>query len=741
MNPLHHLFKSSDKNTTRNIAVNAIVIITLFLGIGLNFVIESKVFNSVKHHTEKTDFVIQHEKYKRVIDKTNFELAQLDNQFSNYLLSGDSQKLRTFQLQLSEVEKNIQSVKNGAAQFVPKYLVNIFVHKANNRIWYKNQILENYQTNGQSVAMNMLNSDESKHIYNEYSQGNLEIINALNSKIENLNQAIIAEKASILSLDGKWNIISLVFMLLIALLVVYKMTETNRLNDRLVYSVQKEKHAQLVKDQFMSNMTHELRTPLNSILGYTNLLSKRTHTTEIQNWIQAINASGNMLMEVVNDVLDYSKLESGYIQFSNEPFNLDTVLLNLKNIMANRADSKKLSFSVLKDNSLPVNFMGDEKKLMQILINLTGNAIKFTEKGSIKVEVISKKNLGGKLWLEFLVSDTGIGISEDNLPHIFDRFYQIETGFTKKYAGTGLGLPIVKQLIDMQGGSIVVKSKPENGTTISFMLPYDVHEGVVEKESSINLAPVKSMHQPKRKRILVVDDHELNRDLLRFLLKEYDYTVETAANGLEAIEKLKQKKFDLALMDIQMPELNGIETTKRIRTQLEMNLPIIAFTAFNQPTEKKACLEAGMDAYLAKPVNENELLRLLNFYLSEDHEEVNNSISGLVNYDQITGIAGTNKEFINQLLTKAIDLIPSELDNLYQAIINTDKNQSKEIAHHMRSTLGLVGADASIIEKVKSIEYADITVSGERQRALICFDELKKALQLVITELQQYIAA
>lgn len=741
MNLLQHLYKSSDKKSTRNIAVNAIVIIILFLGIGLNFVIESKVFNSVKHHTEKTDYVIQHEKYKREIDKTSFELAQLDNQLSQFLLSGDSQKLRNYQFQLSEAEKNIQSVKEGAAEFVPKYLVNIFVLKAKNRIWYKNQILENYQTGGQIIAMNMLNSEENKHIYSEYSQGNLEIINALNTKIENLNQSIIVEKAGILNLDGKWNMICLVFMLLIALLVVYKMTETNRLNDRLVYSVQKEKHAQMVKDQFMSNMTHELRTPLNSILGYTNLLSKRNHTTEIQNWIQAINASGNMLMEVVNDVLDYSKLESGYIQFSNEPFNLDTVLLNLKNIMANRADSKKLSFSVLKDNSLPVNFMGDEKKLMQILLNLTGNAIKFTEKGGIKVEVISKKNLGGKLWLEFLVSDTGIGISEENIPHIFDRFYQIETGFTKKYAGTGLGLPIVKQLIDMQGGSIVVKSKPENGTTISFVLPYDVHEGSVEKESEINLAPVKSMHQPKRKRILVVDDHELNRDLLRFLLKEYDYSVETASNGLEAIDKLKEKKFDLVLMDIQMPELNGIETTNRIRTQLEMKLPIIAFTAFNQTSEKRACLEAGMDAYLAKPVNENELLRLLNFYLSEDHEEVNNSVSGLVNYDQIKGIAGNNKEFINQILSKAIDLIPSELDNLYEAIISTDKKQTKEIAHHMRSTLGLVGTDASIVEKVKFIEYADVTVQEERQRVLICFDELKKGLQQVITELQEYIAA
>ncbi len=736
-------FNFQFKKSSRNLAVNAAVIVILFAGIGINYFIESKVFDSVKYHTSKTDSVIKYEKYKQVIDKTNFEIAQLDGKLSNYLLSGDAEKLNNYKLQLTETENKFSAIAEDASLYAPKYLVNIFIHKAKNKVWYKNQILDAYHQYGKVYALKMMNSEEYTKISNEYAQGNAELAKALNGTIAGLNQSVVKNKLALLNLDGKWNFISLVFMLLIACLVVYQMIETKRLNEKLHESVQKEKQAQAIKDQFMSNMTHELRTPLNSILGYTNLLLKRNHTQETKSWIHAIHTSGKMLMEVVNDVLDYSKIESGYIQFANEPFNLDAVLYDLKNVMVNRADSKKISLSILKDNSLPVNLAGDEKKLMQILINLVGNAIKFTEKGGVKIEVALKKNLGDKLLLEFIVSDSGIGINEKNLPHIFDRFYQIESGYTKKYSGTGLGLPIVKQLIDMQGGSIIVKSSPSTGTAFSFVLPFEEYTGSIENETELNLAPVKSILNKKQKKILVVDDHELNRDLLISLLKEHEYAAETATNGLQAIEKLMHTKFDVVLMDIQMPELNGIDTTKRIRSQLQMNTPIIALTAFNQPTEKKACLDAGMDAYLAKPVNEQDLLQLLGYYLhgETDNDHLNQSISGLINYEQIKGVTGNNKEFTNHILSRAISMIPDELNELYKAIVAKKKNETQEIAHHLRSTLGLIGADETVVDKLVQIEYTDVSDPLQNAEAIGCYKELYLMLDSVLHELQQYIAA
>jgi signal transduction histidine kinase/CheY-like chemotaxis protein len=741
--PIRNFFRLLFTKSSKNIVVTAAVVIILFAGIGINYFIESKVFDSVKYHTSKTDSVIKFEKYKQVIDKTNFEIAQLDSKLSNYLLSGNAEQLNIYQLQLQEVEAKFSSISEDASLYAPKYLVNIFLHKAKNKIWYKNQVLDAYHQHGKAYALKMMNSEEYTKILNEYAQGDAELVKSLNAAIAGLNQSVVKSRSALLNLDGKWNFISLVFMLLIGCLVVYQMIETRRLNTKLYQSVQKEKQAQAIKDQFMSNMTHELRTPLNSILGYTNLLLKRNHTAETKNWVNAIHTSGKMLMEVINDVLDYSKIESGYIQFANEPFNLDAVLFDLKNIMINRADSKKISLSVLKDNSLPLNLAGDEKKLMQILINLVGNAIKFTEKGGVKIEVALKKNLGDKLLLEFIVSDTGIGISEKNLPHVFDRFYQIESGYTKKYSGTGLGLPIVKQLIDMQGGSIIVKSSPESGTTFSFVLPFEEYAGQLETETDVNLAPVKSIISKQNKKILVVDDHELNRELLVSLLNEHGYSAKTAANGLQAIEKLTHTKFDVVLMDIQMPELNGVETTKRIRSQLQMNIPIIAFTAFNQPAEKKACLDAGMDGYLAKPVNEQELMHLLHFYLYQqsDADQYNQALSGLINYDQIKTITGSNKEFANHILAKAIAQIPGEMDELYKAVFAKKKNETKEIAHHLRSTLGLIGADATILEKASSIEYADVSDTRQQADALVWYHELNQILSTVLTELQQYIAA
>jgi signal transduction histidine kinase/DNA-binding response OmpR family regulator len=718
--------------------VSCLVIFFLFAGIIFNYFLEQGVNNSVEKHNKAAALIVKHEQYKQVIDKITFDLSKIDNNINEYLLTASPEKHAALMLQMEHLKETMYKVRNEATQYVPKYLVNILQHKVRNRTEYQQSIITTFDLYGREKALLLLNNADDQITSKEYVKSQAELTAALNARAKQMNEVLMAEQAGTLRLDSWLNIASLVLMLVIALVVLYQTTRISILNKKLGVAVKKMQHATRVKDQFMSNITHELRTPLNSILGYTNLLLKRHHEPESEKWLQAVNSSGSMLLDIVNDVLDYSKLESGYLSMVSEPFNLDEVLSNLKNIMLNRAETKALSLVILKDHSLPETLMGDEKKLKQILINLTGNAIKFTEKGSIKVEVALHKQIGRQYWLQFSVTDSGIGISPANLQHIFERFYQVENSHTRKYSGTGLGLPIVKQLVDLQGGTITATSITGEGTTFTIIMPFET--AVQKEETDANImAPVHKMTHAAGKRILVVDDHELNRDLMVLLLKEYKYHVVTAKNGYEALELLKQKHFDLVLMDVQMPELNGIETTLKIRNLLALDVPVIACTAFSQPSEKQACFEAGMNDYLGKPVEERELLRLLNLYLGLETNEKQDTMA-LINFKQIQGITGNNKELIAIMLQKAMEAIPTELEQLHRSIIDKKYVQVREQAHTMCSTLGLLGAPDEAMALAKKIQSsADSPATGET--TLQHYYELNSIVEQLMVQIRHYLAA
>lgn len=725
------------RGISRPSLITALVIFVLFAGIFFNYYLEQGVNRSVEKHNNASALIVKHEKFKQVIDKVTFDLSKIDNDINQYLLTPTPEKHAALMQQMEKLNETMYQVRNEATQYVPKYLVNIFQHKVRNRTDYQKSIITTFDFYGREKALLLLNNTDDQTTGKEYVKSQSELTAALNARVKQMNEVLMAEQAGTLRLDSWLNVASLILMLVIALVVLYQTTRISILNKKLGVAVKKMQHATRVKDQFMSNITHELRTPLNSILGYTNLLLKRHHEPEAEKWLQAVNSSGTMLLDIVNDVLDYSKLESGYLQVASEPFQLDDVLSNLKNIMLNRAETKALSLVILKDHSLPETFMGDEKKLKQILINLTGNAIKFTEKGTVKVEISLHKKIGGQHWLQFQVTDSGIGISPANLQHIFERFYQVENSHTRKYSGTGLGLPIVKQLVDLQGGTITATSIIGEGTTFTIVMPF---ETAVQKEQTDtnSMAPVHKMTHAAGKRILVVDDHELNRDLMVLLLKEYKYHVVTAKHGYEALELLKKKHFDLVLMDVQMPELNGIETTLKIRNLLALDVPVIACTAFSQPSEKQACLQAGMNDYLGKPVEERELLRLLNLYLGLETNEKQDML--LINFKQIQGITGNNKELMTVMLQKAMEAIPSELEQLHRSIVDKQFVQVREQAHTMCSTLGLLGAPDEAMVLAKKIQGSvDSQATGEN--TLKYYHELNSIVEQLMVQIRHYLAA
>jgi len=387
--------------------------------------------------------------------------------------------------------------------------------------------------------------------------------------------------------------------------------------ERLDSAIRAKEHAEnseRFKQQFLANMSHEIRTPMNSIVGVTNLLVNSPLNDGQKKYLNVIRKSAENLLVIINDILDLSKIEAGKMEFEQTPFLVSDVLDTAYHTMLFRAEEKKLDFKLDIHDDVPKALIGDPVRLTQVLINLSGNAIKFTENGSVTIRVrLKNKNKNEESAdVEFSVIDTGIGIPEDKLGKIFESFSQASSDTTRKYGGTGLGLTISKQLIELQGGAIQVTSTMGQGTSFSFHLAYqigkteDVGKAVVQ-ESDASPSELKGIH------ILLVEDNPFNQmvavDTLTDLVKEIN--IDVADNGKIALDMLAKKDYDILLMDVQMPEMDGFEATQRIRTTFDApkrNTPIMAMTANVTLDEVEKCFESGMDQYISKPFAQQDLI-------------------------------------------------------------------------------------------------------------------------------------
>lgn len=373
------------------------------------------------------------------------------------------------------------------------------------------------------------------------------------------------------------------------------------------YSDAKEKaeESTKLKEAFLANMSHEIRTPMNAIIGFSDILSKRELGEEERDYVKTIKSAGENLLTIINDILDISKIEAGMMTFEEHTFSVKEIFKSLQVMLMGKANEKGLELIFSCDEDVPDSLTGDPTRLTQIIINLAGNAIKFTQKGNIHVSarVLWKEN--DTAILEFLIKDTGIGIPEDKLEHIFERFRQAESHITRKYGGTGLGLSIAKQLVQLQGGRLSVKSKIKTGSVFSFVIPYKRSEAVMLTHEVIG--EKYNMGQLSELNILLVEDNQLNVKLILSLFSEYKLKVEVAENGSVALEKIRGQNFDIVLMDMEMPVMNGYETATIIRHEMKNSIPIIAMTAHAMAGERERCLSLGMNDYISKPINANLL--------------------------------------------------------------------------------------------------------------------------------------
>lgn len=398
-------------------------------------------------------------------------------------------------------------------------------------------------------------------------------------------------------------------------IILYDITKLETAIHDLEISRKAAEDASKAKSRFLATMSHEIRTPLNGIVGMAELLASSDSAEEQKAYLQVLQSCSDSLLGVINEILDFSKIEAGKMELDRSSFSLSSLMDITVRAFVHQTAGKDLKLTCDISPGIPEKLAGDPGKLRQILVNLIGNAVKFTEQGEIEVKAELAKDEGRQVVVLFSVRDTGTGIPEDQISSLFQSFHQIDGSFTRKYGGTGLGLVIVKSLVEMMGGNVNVESKPGEGSRFYFSIPFEIPEN-----EEVRVLPGAGIEFPDREiSILLAEDNMANRMLMVKLLEKKNLKADIAENGKMVLDKLKEKAFDLILMDIQMPEMDGYETTGTIRKNEEdtgRHIPIIALTANATEEDRDRCMSTGMDDYLAKPVKPQRLYECLKRHIS-----------------------------------------------------------------------------------------------------------------------------
>lgn len=381
-------------------------------------------------------------------------------------------------------------------------------------------------------------------------------------------------------------------------------------NRELEIQKNKAEEATRLKGLFLANMSHEIRTPLNGIIGVSKMLEESSLNKDQKELNHIITTSGENLLNIINDILDFSKIEAGQIQIEHIPFSLNEIICNIIKLLKFKADEKGISLKADIDKNVPRKLIGDPYRLNQIITNLANNAIKFTESGSVIIQVSVLEKNGNSAEILFKVADTGIGISEEGKKKLFKEFSQVDCSTTRKYGGTGLGLSICQNLVTLVDGEIGVDSVENKGSEFWFSLKYEYSSEEVQPSSKVN------NEIPPNLKILYAEDNLVNQKVTKFMLRKINAACDLAGNGKQAIEMFQSKQYDLVLMDMYMPEVSGIESAKLIRefekaNSTENAVYIVAVTANAFSEDKQKCLDAGMNDFLSKPFKEADLLNII----------------------------------------------------------------------------------------------------------------------------------
>ncbi|MEZ4945765.1 MAG: ATP-binding protein [Cyclobacteriaceae bacterium] len=453
--------------------------------------------------------------------------------------------------------------------------------------------------------------------------------------------------------------------------------------------------AQKAKEQFLANVSHEIRTPINGIAGMATLLSQNPTVKEQATYLNAIKSAADNLKVIINDILDLASIESGKLNFEKIGFNLDDLLHSVVDSFSVQSVQKGIDLNYILDEKISKVLIGDPFRLNQILINLISNALKFTHEGQIDINCQLEKKGSKVQHIKIDVTDTGIGIPADKLNKIFESFSQADASVTRKYGGTGLGLTIVKQLVELQKGSISVSSVENKGTTFSIIIPYTIGSITeIEEKASVFNRKQNELTSLKDLRILLAEDNDINRLYATSMLKMWECTADTAENGYVALEKVRNNDYDIILMDIQMPVMDGFEATRAIKKSgsPKNEIPIIALTANSSSKDIERCLASGMDDCLGKPFTPENLFAVLVKYgqFKATQPEIK-SKKERIDLSYLKKMSNNDKTFVDEIINSFVLNTPKALKEIKSYIDSENWLKMEEQVHKIKPTLTMIG--------------------------------------------------
>lgn len=460
---------------------------------------------------------------------------------------------------------------------------------------------------------------------------------------------------------------------------------------------------QKAKQQFLANISHEIRTPINGIAGMASLLSQESSPEERRTYLNAIKHSAENLKVIINDILDLAAIDAGKLRFEMIPFSLHDILPSLVSMFAYQAKEKKLAFDYRVHPSLNRNLLGDPVRLNQILINLISNAVKFTHTGQIEIICSVEKKEKTKCIVKIQVIDTGVGVPSDKLDTIFESFSQADASVTRKYGGSGLGLTIVKQLVELQHGTIELKSEEHKGSNFIVRIPYSFAGSERKQKAAIpKSTDTITDKQLQGVRVLLVEDNDINRLYAKSILQQWNCIVDIAENGLVAIEMVKYNFYDVVLMDVQMPVMDGYEATRAIRmmdSPMRM-APIVALTANATKADVEKCLSSGMNDFLPKPFTPDDLYRKIARDLDikmQDPLTQKTAVrdkKGSFDLTYLRSVSDNNQEFLQEMIQTFVLSIPPVLAEMKESLTVKNWKKLSRLAHQIKPSFSLMGMES-----------------------------------------------
>ncbi len=649
-------------------------------------------------------------------------------------IEGLEKKIQQIEVELRQLQKI--SDDDNSVKYIDE--LDYMVHE---KLKISHQILDSFNVVGKIAAENVIASQRGKLLTDSITATVYKIENTRKNLLKNITTTI--DKSGSKALQFSTVLIALVLISAAVLFwyIINTIRRQNILINDLNISEKKEKKAAQVKENFMANMSHEIRTPLNAILGFTHLLQRNKLDNETKEYLQTIDKSGENLLNIINDILDFSKIEAGMMRIEAAPFSIRALLHSVEALFKLKIKEKELQLSISIDESLPDMLEGDATRLTQILVNLIGNSLKFTHRGTITVQVGNCGKINDGIIADIVVADTGIGIEKEKINAVFERFEQADDAVTRKFGGTGLGLSIVKDLVMLQHGTINAESELGKGTSIFIKIPYKI--ALVESLNNIQAeSNIPILTNFNNSRILVAEDNEINQTLIKHLFKEWQIEFDLVTNGKEVVEMLTlyPQKYNLILMDIQMPIMDGYRASQEIRNELKLTIPIVAITAHALAGEREKCFGYGMNEYISKPINEQQLYNLISQFIQtnkkidkqdENHFNTDHTSYKFINLAYMKDVSAGNIEYEKTVTRQFIEMISLDLIDIEKAWKRSDINTLRQLIHNTKTTVSVMGLNEILDPYLATMEYDDLTEQSFQKNittiTLICNEALKEA--------------